>query len=258
MDAVNLPDHGIELVVFSRFDSDRVPAARSRICARPGAESEGGPLLLHLYNTTGRGISGFHYDPVFLEGPIRAAHPVVVASGDEEGEDAGGPAPKQPKPLGGGRSRGRQGFSGELQGAEREPRRSGRLKRAPVAGGECGSATPTIGAAGGIGTSASSADASVAAAVSVRSVPGAAAQGSAGAAEYTERPTNGGNVAELVGDVDMEAAGSAGFDAEELMVVGQHSSSTRSTRCCWRSSKAAAGGRPKAAAAAPMLSHVPQ
>ena len=57
-----LPDGGIELTVYSRFDSDTLPAATTRICRRSGAGPAHLPLQLCLYNTTGGGISGFHYD----------------------------------------------------------------------------------------------------------------------------------------------------------------------------------------------------
>ena len=57
-----LPDGGIELTVYSRFDSDALPAATTRICRRSGAGPAHLPLQLCLYNTTGGGISGFHYD----------------------------------------------------------------------------------------------------------------------------------------------------------------------------------------------------
>ena len=59
-----LPDGGIELTVYSRFDSDTLPAATTRICRRSGAGRPDPALQLCLYNTTGGGISGFHYDPL--------------------------------------------------------------------------------------------------------------------------------------------------------------------------------------------------
>ena len=59
-----LPDGGIELTVYSRFDSDTLPAATTRICRRSGAGRADPALQLCLYNTTGGGISGFHYDPL--------------------------------------------------------------------------------------------------------------------------------------------------------------------------------------------------
>ena len=60
--ARELPDDGIELTVYSRFDSDTLPAATTRICRRSGAGRAERALQLCLYNTTGGGISGFHYD----------------------------------------------------------------------------------------------------------------------------------------------------------------------------------------------------
>ena len=60
----DLPDEGIELIVYSRFDSDALPVATTRICERLGAGRAGPALRFCLYNTTGDGISGFHYDPL--------------------------------------------------------------------------------------------------------------------------------------------------------------------------------------------------
>ena len=70
----SLPDEGIELTVYSRVDSAALPAARRRICQSPGAGRGGPALQFHLYNTTGSGISGFHYDPLLREaGGVRRA-----------------------------------------------------------------------------------------------------------------------------------------------------------------------------------------
>ena len=59
-----LPDEGIELTVYSRVDSPTLPPATRRICRRAGDGRDGLPLQVHLFNTTGSGISGFHYDPL--------------------------------------------------------------------------------------------------------------------------------------------------------------------------------------------------
>ena len=63
-----LPDEGVELTVYSRFDSDTLPAARTRICERRGAGRAGPALRFCLYNMTGDGISGFHYDLLLRRG----------------------------------------------------------------------------------------------------------------------------------------------------------------------------------------------
>ena len=67
----DLPDEGIELTVYSRVDSDALPAARRRICVNPGGGRAGPAVQFYLYNTTGSGISGFHYDPL-LRGDVAA------------------------------------------------------------------------------------------------------------------------------------------------------------------------------------------
>lgn len=60
-----LPAAGICLSVRSRFDSAVLPLARSVICA--GRDAVGEPVEFALYNSTGSGTSGYHYDPVFRE-----------------------------------------------------------------------------------------------------------------------------------------------------------------------------------------------
>ena len=59
------PAAGFELVVFTRFDTEDVgarPPFRMRICAQAGNQGE--RLQLHLYNSSGTGIIGFHHDPM--------------------------------------------------------------------------------------------------------------------------------------------------------------------------------------------------
>ena len=101
-----IPAAGIELIVFSRFDSEQIPVARSRICVTPGVETERGPLVFRLYNSTGDGIRGFHYDPV------REVAPEVVA--------------RSPRASS---TESREGEGREDRHGEAGPRRSGRLKR---------------------------------------------------------------------------------------------------------------------------------
>ena len=53
------------MTVFSRFDSVALPEASVRICAeRPGARP-GVALQFAMFNWTGAGCSGYHYDPLF-------------------------------------------------------------------------------------------------------------------------------------------------------------------------------------------------
>ena len=59
-----IPPAGILLTVRSRFDSDILPPDRMRICATDAA-GDGGAAEFQLYNLTGEGISGTHYDPLF-------------------------------------------------------------------------------------------------------------------------------------------------------------------------------------------------
>ena len=59
-------------MVFSRFDSELGGRSVKRICERdePGAPND--VLHLDLYNLTGDGISGYHYDPLFRRGDVIA------------------------------------------------------------------------------------------------------------------------------------------------------------------------------------------
>ena len=62
-----IPADGIEVVAYSRFDTDddRRPPVRLRICAGRGMRRVGGPLVVSMYNRSGRGFIGCHYDPLF-------------------------------------------------------------------------------------------------------------------------------------------------------------------------------------------------
>ena len=60
----DLPARGVVLSVRSRFDSDVLPPDRLEVCVGVGA-SAGGAVDFQLYNLTGEGFSGTHYDPLF-------------------------------------------------------------------------------------------------------------------------------------------------------------------------------------------------
>ena len=62
----DLPATGVVLVVRSRFDSDMLPPDRITVCAGLGA-GVGGSAEFQLYNLTGEGTAGTHYDPLFPE-----------------------------------------------------------------------------------------------------------------------------------------------------------------------------------------------
>ena len=62
----DLPAAGVLLVVRSRFDSDMLPPDRILVCAGLGA-GVGGSAEFQLYNLTGEGTAGTHYDPLFPE-----------------------------------------------------------------------------------------------------------------------------------------------------------------------------------------------
>jgi hypothetical protein len=60
----DLPEAGVVLTVRSRFDSEILPASRLVICVGDGSGG-GGAAVFQLYNLTGDGVSGMHYDPLF-------------------------------------------------------------------------------------------------------------------------------------------------------------------------------------------------
>ena len=63
--ANGLPAGGIQLTVFSRFDSVALPEASVRICAQRTGARPGAALQFAMFNWTGAGCSGYHYDPLF-------------------------------------------------------------------------------------------------------------------------------------------------------------------------------------------------
>jgi hypothetical protein len=64
----DLPDVGVQLQVRSRFDSEVLPPDTCVVCQREVGCVEEPALLLQLYNLTGDGVSGSHYDPLFPSG----------------------------------------------------------------------------------------------------------------------------------------------------------------------------------------------
>ena len=65
-----LPRGGVRLTVFSRFDSAIGGRSVVQVCGRDGPQGLDGVLRLNLYNLTGSGISGFHYDPLFVSAGV--------------------------------------------------------------------------------------------------------------------------------------------------------------------------------------------
>ena len=97
-----LPAAGLRLVVFTRFDRGGV-FAETVLLAQPGAM--GVPDVLHMYNSSGAGIWGFHYDPLFLCDP--AVVPSPQAAADESDSVPPGqqlPCPSASSPAPGGAS----------------------------------------------------------------------------------------------------------------------------------------------------------
>ena len=68
-----LPRSGIEIVVHARSDSATLPRSTTRVCEGL-SELRGDPVQLHLFNWTGLGWSGYHYDPL-----VRVSASAIVA-----------------------------------------------------------------------------------------------------------------------------------------------------------------------------------
>jgi hypothetical protein len=69
-----LSDVGVTLVVHARYDTPGTPAEKLSLCVRPGGRRGVAPEL-HLFNWTGGGLQGYHYDALVR---VRHAHVVVV------------------------------------------------------------------------------------------------------------------------------------------------------------------------------------
>lgn len=80
-----LPSVGVRISVHSRFDSDAVTPAFTEVCRSPGLPETDKPLEFWLYNTTGDGIAGTHFDPI-LKTPsaVTTAFSGSLSSGGSE------------------------------------------------------------------------------------------------------------------------------------------------------------------------------
>ena len=83
----------VHIVVYSRFDSEVLLAPAVTLHSE---HAEHGLRLMHLFNMSGSGVSGVHYDPLFLsaeadaaesegEGGIDAGTATTAADGESDG-----------------------------------------------------------------------------------------------------------------------------------------------------------------------------
>jgi len=80
---------GMVLVVHARYDTAELPPERLELL--PGVGAGSGPALeMHVFNWTGQGLDGYHYDPLLPGAP---AHQVV----DLEAEDVFPPSSSKPQ-----------------------------------------------------------------------------------------------------------------------------------------------------------------
>ena len=62
----HLPSAGVHISVCSRFDSDVLPVESTDVCHAEVVDVDGEPLDFKLFNRTGEGVSGYHYDPIIV------------------------------------------------------------------------------------------------------------------------------------------------------------------------------------------------
>ena len=81
------PPEGVRLNVFSRLDSERIPHSTRVLNAVAGSEAP--DITVCLYNSTGVGTSGYHYDPMFGgTPPARNAAPGAGSANANGSDDA--------------------------------------------------------------------------------------------------------------------------------------------------------------------------
>ena len=75
---------GAVLIVHSRLETESLPGEplELRKGERPGER----PIYLHLFNRTGQGVEGFHYDPLFQK-VGRSDPPVGPPSQQDDDEE---------------------------------------------------------------------------------------------------------------------------------------------------------------------------
>ena len=73
----------MRVTVFTRFDSEHRPPLTLHLLRGTGSGGGATPLQLYLYNSSGNGMWGFHYDPVYqvLPGSVPVAPPSQPAGG---------------------------------------------------------------------------------------------------------------------------------------------------------------------------------
>ena len=68
-----LPSAGVRVSVCSRFDSDVLPNESTDVCRAEVADVEEEPLEFKLFNRTGDGVSGYHYDPIIVDAEVASS-----------------------------------------------------------------------------------------------------------------------------------------------------------------------------------------
>ena len=59
-----MPSAGVRISIVSRFDSDVIPSEYTDVCQEVIVNVDDQPLNFKLFNRTGDGVSGYHYDPI--------------------------------------------------------------------------------------------------------------------------------------------------------------------------------------------------
>ena len=93
--ASSIPPEGVKVQVFTRWDSPTLPAEANSVTVgrevwADAAELGEPSLVLEMFNNSGTGFTGYHYDPIFEAN---------MESGEEHAEDADSTAPPPPPPA---------------------------------------------------------------------------------------------------------------------------------------------------------------
>ena len=62
----HMPSAGVHISVCARFDADVLPVESTDVCQAEVADVDEEPLDFKLFNRTGEGVSGYHYDLIIV------------------------------------------------------------------------------------------------------------------------------------------------------------------------------------------------
>ena len=81
-----LPSTGVRIEIVSRLDSEELPHEYTDVCRDGVPNLDEEQLTFMLYNRTGDGFSGYHYDPVMISSARLAGSANSTSSRPGQGE----------------------------------------------------------------------------------------------------------------------------------------------------------------------------